>query len=706
MARTHARLEMMLAEAGAALRRGEWQAAEMACRRVVRLDSGHAGAWLNLGVALQEQGRGDEAVKAAARAIAAQADFAEAHANRGMWLQRLGRSAEAEVAARRAIALRPNDSAFRYVLGTILQTQNRPCAAMACFRSVITQHPADADSWANLGCLLEISGDWPEAVAAHRRALRLHGSGEPLVWSNLAVALRAMGAYAAAHSACSVALVLEPALAEAWANFGSILSALGERTAAVTAWQRACWLGLSDAGGLLALQAQNLRHLGEMDAADALSVPLLRLLREGGSRRIHPFTILADSAATRDDQLQAARLYARGLVAACADRSPLAHTIPASPMSHGRRRIAYLSSDFQEHATAVLIAEFSELHNRTDFEIFAYSYGQDDGGPLRQRLRAGFDHFIDCSTWSHQAIATHIHDYAIEIAVDLKGYTQDARPEILITRPAPVQITWLGYPGTLGADWIDYALVDAIVAPPAHQSSFHEHLIYLPDCYQVNDRHRPRPVSGPPRVACGLPESSLVWCCFNSTYKINRAVWNIWMRLLHAVPDSVLWLLEGSVEAKDALRRAAAAQGVAPERLVFAPRWPLAEHLARYLCADLFLDTAPVNAHTTASDALWMGIPVLTLCGDTMAGRVAASLLRAVGLPQLAVFSLTAYEALALELAAAPQQRQALRQQLAATRAVVPLFDTPRFTRHLEQAYHMLWARHVAGEKPCSFSVC
>ena len=313
--------------------------------------------------------------------------------------------------------------------------------------------------------------------------------------------------------------------------------------------------------------------------------------------------------------------------------------------------IAYLSADFHEHATAWLIAELFEKHDHGRFAIYGYSYGPRDDSPLRRRLACALDRFVDVRDLSYAEAARRIAADEVDILVDLKGYTQDARSEIVAFRPAPLQVSYLGYPGTLGAEFMDYILVDDFVVPPEQQPFFTEKLVHLPGCYQVNDSRREIAPRTPSRAECGLPEEGLVFCCFNNSYKITPQVFGVWMELLQAVPGSVLWLLEGNRFMPANLRREAEGRGVAAERLVFAPRKPLPEHLARHRLAALFLDTFPVNAHTTASDALWAGCPVLTLAGETFVSRVAGSLVRSVGLPELITASLEDYRATALRLA-------------------------------------------------------
>ena len=324
---------------------------------------------------------------------------------------------------------------------------------------------------------------------------------------------------------------------------------------------------------------------------------------------------------------------------------------------------------------------------------------------MRERLRNSFDRFLDVRGQSDFEIATLLRQMETDIVIDLKGYTEDSRPGILAHRPAPVQAQYLGYPGSMGSDHVDYIVADKIVAPEHQSIYFDEKIAYLPDSYQCNDAKRRISERTPSRAEAGLPETGFVFCCFNNNYKIAPDIFDIWMRLLRAIDGSVLWLLEDNPAAARGLRREAQARGIAPERLVFASRMPSPEHLARHRLADVFLDTLPYGAHTTASDALWAGLPVLTCKGRTFAGRVAASLLNAVGMPETAFDSLEDYEKAALHLARDKEALAGLKAKLLHNRATHPLFDTARFTRNLETAFMIMSERQQKGEKPASFAV-
>jgi predicted O-linked N-acetylglucosamine transferase (SPINDLY family) len=393
----------------------------------------------------------------------------------------------------------------------------------------------------------------------------------------------------------------------------------------------------------------------------------------------------------QDMRLDIARHHSRLVVAEVG-------RLPSPPRSRrppgGRLHIGYLSADFHDHATAHLAAGVFEHHDRERFEVHAYSFGIDDGSALRRRLIAAFEHFHDVRPLPHAELARRIAADGIDVLVDLKGYTGEARPQVLALRPAPVQASWLGYPGTMAAPFIDCTIADAVVIPPGAECEYGEPIVRLPDSYQANDDRQPIAPDTPGRTALGLPESAFVFACFNDPYKIDRRVFAAWMRVLAAVPGSVLWLLGG--HANDVLQRVAGAAGIDPQRLVFAGRLPKAEHLARHCAADLFLDTHGCCAHTTASDALWAGLPVLACPGEGFASRVSASLLHAVGLGELVSTSAEDYERRAIALAADRGSLDALRARLEHNRTRLPLFDTARFTRNLEAVYLALADRGAA----------
>jgi predicted O-linked N-acetylglucosamine transferase (SPINDLY family) len=400
------------------------------------------------------------------------------------------------------------------------------------------------------------------------------------------------------------------------------------------------------------------------------------------------------------------------LLLQCA-RNYINDKLPAPPVPlwagetwrHDRLRVAYVSSDFRSHAMAYMVGEMLETHDRTRFEIIGVSHGADDGSDIRKRLIAAFESFHDLPEMDDRQIARFLRDREIDIAVDLQGYTGDQRPGIFARRPVPIQASYLGYPATMGTRFIDYVIADKIVAPFAQRQFYAESIVHLPDCYVVSDRKRRIAPHPPTRHEMGLPEHGFVFCCFNNTWKFTPVLFEIWMRLLRKIEGSVLWLGGDNEGAKRNLRREARQRGVDPSRLVFADRISGELHLARHHLADLFLDTLPYNAHSTASDALRTGLPVLTCMGTSFPSRVAASQLHAIGIPELIVPTLEAYEALALKLARDPVLLAEIKAKLLKNRDTQPLFDTPRFTRGIEAAYRTMWEIWQRGEAPRNFAV-
>jgi predicted O-linked N-acetylglucosamine transferase (SPINDLY family) len=438
----------------------------------------------------------------------------------------------------------------------------------------------------------------------------------------------------------------------------------------------------------------------EWDEFDGWQAHALAALSDPGVAPLSPFHLLSlPGISAAQQHACATRWMSARLVASAADRALLKREFAALQQApHARLRIGYLSCDFHQHATALLMVEMLEAHDLARFELHAYSYGADDGRGMRQRLMGPFERFNDIGALDDLQAARAIHADGIDILVDLKGYTAGTRTTLLTYRPAPLQVSFLGYPGTLGGAFCDYLVSDRFITPPGTAADYSEALAHMPHSYQPHGRHA-EIGAAPTREAAGLPIEGLVLCCFNQAYKFTPEVFGIWCDLLARTPSSVLWLLR-SEQAEGNLRREAMARGIAPRRLVFADELPQAEHLGRLQLADLVLDTSPYNAHTTASDALWAGVPIVTCAGATFASRVAGSLLHAVGLPELVTHSLPDYAALATALVADPPRLHALRAKLARQRADAPLFDVAGYTLGLEALYDQMWQRHRSGLAP------
>lgn len=581
----------------------------------------------------------------------------------------------------------PGDPEHFYNLGNALLESHQAQDALLALQTALKLAPGHPQILLQLGNAQMALGQRQEAVSHFRQSFDAETS--PAAAYNLGNALRELGKPQEAEQWYRTALRLAPRDADTHNNLGNVLREQGRLEEAIASYQAALQLnpGLHHALAHLVHQRQ---HMCDWDGLDQQISQLRQIVRGEPQAQVSPFAFLSLPGATAAEQRLCAENWSRnrfGPLMAQAARTPFIHTRETLP----KLRIGYLSGDFRLHPLAFLATELFELHDRSRFEIHAYSYARDDGTPTRKRLERAFDSFHDIQPQSLQQTAQQIHADGIHILVDLTGYTQTSRSGLMALRPAPVQVNWLGFPGTMGAPFVDYLIADEVIIPPEQRQYYAETIISLPDCYQPNDSQRPVAAT-PTRTECGLPEQGFVFCCFNQAFKITPQLFEIWMLLLKENAESVLWLLECNPWAKANLRSAAQQAGIAPERLVFAPRAPIAQHLARQQLADLFLDTLPYNAHTTTSDALWVGLPVLTCCGDAFASRVAASLLKAAELPQMVTHSLDEYRAKALELARHPEQLQAMRQHLLQKREQLALFDTPRFARNLEAAYEKMWA--------------
>jgi protein O-GlcNAc transferase len=712
------------------LQTGQPNAAIESIRKALKTNPNHAVAHSNISNAYRVLNRHAEALASCDRALELAPHYAEAHNNRGNALRSLNRHADALDSYDRALTHSPGYAEALFNRGAVLILLDRHAEALAAYDQLLKAQPAAVEAWNGRGNALQGISRHAEALESYDRAIQLRPDYAE-AWNNRGNTLLASGRHTEAVASYDRALALKPDYADAWGNRGNALVDAGRHQEALAGYDNALRLQPGNArfwdsrGNILVSLnrheeaaksfAQLLRiapdfeyaigrlfhsqmHCSDWSGFAANTAKLVNAVGSG-ERADAPFSFLAVSQ-SEPLQLQCARIFVDDKF------SP-----SASPLWTGRRyrhdkiRIAYLSADFHNHATAYLMAGLFESHSKARFETTAISFGPDADDDMRKRLQSAFDHFIDVRKHSDREVALLLQEREIDIAVDLKGYTAHGRTGILAHRPAPVQVNYLGYPGTLAADYIDYIIADRHVIPSADHAHYTEKVVVLPDSYQVNDAGRRIADRIPSRAEAGLPEQGFVFCCFNNSFKITPELFDIWMRLLHAVSGSVLWLLEANPAASDNLRREAVRRGIPAERLVFASRMKLDEHLARHALADLFLDTLPYNAHTTASDALWAGLPVLTCAGDAFAGRVAASLLHAVGMAELITDNLVEYEAMALRLATTPALLAEVRGKLSRNRGSYPLFDTGRFCRHIEAAYIAMWERHQRGAPPAHFSV-
>jgi predicted O-linked N-acetylglucosamine transferase (SPINDLY family) len=674
---------------------GKPDGAASAYRRAVEAVPAFAEAVFNLGVVLHEMHDFDGAEDAYRRAIALDPGVAVAYNNLGTVLKDLGRLDDALATFEQAIALQPNYPDAIYNRAAVLQQQGKLADALAGYGQALTLRPDYLDAANNAGIVLQELGRLADAIELYRRFVRAEPDNAGL-YNNLGTALLADGQADEAMSAFHQALACRPDFPEAAYNLGNAWREMGRLSEALAAWQSALQLR-ADYPEAFSQLVHHRALACQWDSREADQDKILAMVRSG--IRVPPFYLFA-TPATSADQWLAARQWAASIEPQQELRFDHRRRV-----QHGRIRLGYLSADFHQHATSQLMAGLFERHNRDRFEIVAYSYGLDDGSPMRARLIRAFDQFVDVGKLSHRETADRIHHDEIDILIDLKGYTQGSRPMIPAYRPAPVQVSYLGFPATMGADFMDYVLVDRFVTPDDEQAFFSEKFVFLPTCYQANDDARGEITNQTSRNDCGLPEEGLVLCCFNNSYKISPEVFDVWMRLLNDTKGSVLWLLAANDLAVPNLHKEAVARGVDAGRLIFAPRVSFDAHLERHRHADLFLDTLPCNAHTTASDALRGGVPVLTCRGNTFAGRVAGSLLNAIDMPELVTTSLDEYEHKARTMIRAPDHLKAMRRKIEQKRDVNSLFDPAKLTRAIERAYEQMWQRWLAGGEPQAFAI-
>ena len=683
----------------------------------------------NRGCMLQNLGRYQDALACFQQAAAARPDFLDALVNCGFVQLGLRRYQDALLSFDKVIARKPDDAEAWSNRGHALLELGREAEALTSLDKALALAPNSVNAWNNRGVTLQRLKRTEEALAAFERALAIDPK-LPAVYNNRGNSFTALKRYEDAYADFERATSLDPNFVDAIINRATILVALRRMDEAVAVYDRALRLrpnstevlrnranafviqmrfeeAARDCAAILKLEpdfkymkgilAHNLLQCCDWRLHGEIRNEIDRGVREGRPV-IPPFEYLAlcRSAA---DQEACGRIFARDKYRAQEPRWR------GEAYRHDRIRIAYLSADFRNHAVASLMAGVFEHHDRDRFETFAFSFGTEKKGAMRARLESAFEHFIDVERASDSEIAERLRQSEIDIAVDLMGYTGECRPGIFAYRAAPLQVNYLGFAGTTAAETMDYIVADRVVIPESEQDRYSEKIAFLPRSYLNYDSRRAI-APAPGRAKAGLPQDAFVFCSFNNSYKFAPETFDVWMRLLHGVRGSVLWLPQSNAAAMRNLAAEAAARGIAADRIRFAPYLPEgSEHLARLGLADLFLDTLPYNAHTTAADALWAGLPLLTCKGSTFAGRVAASLLSAAGLPELITDSLPAYEARALALARDRSALAAIREKLAKARAASLLFDTRRFTDDLEAAYATMWERHRRGDRPASFAV-
>jgi protein O-GlcNAc transferase len=643
------------AELGAAqLTAGDFSAAATSLQHALELNGGLAGAAANLGEALRNLNQNDRAAAAFQHALEIDSSLGEAHLGLGRLAAAGDDAGSAGRSLMAAAQLKPADAKIALAAATDLETLGLRAEALAVLRAAAGVQPGNADIHDALGALLQRLGQLPEALDCHERALAID-DGRAQTHLNCGYALESMGAHGRAIACFEQALQLRPSDARSSAAIASCAFRLCD-------WE------------LARTMLSTLRHSPH------------------GIDELHPFLMLATDLEPAES---AQSLQRRG-------RATLEPAMPAAPLipAHDRLRIAYVSPDFRAHPVGYSIAGVIECHDRTRVAPIAISLSAADESSIGSRLKNAFEEFIDVSSLSDREVVKLMRERAIDVAIDIAGLTTGARTAIFTMRAAPVQINYLGFPGSMGMDCMDFIIADRIVLPTADESLYAEKVLRMPNSYLPFDGSRTVPPAAGGREAAGLPPDGFVFCAFNNGYKITRELFDVWMSLLREVPGSVLWLRSMGAETAANLRNAADARGVSADRLVFAPFVePIDAHLSRLQLADLFLDTLPYNAHTTAAEALWAGVPVITSVGKTFAGRVGASLMTACDQAELICADLESYRTLALQIAHSPALQARLRDQLRRRRFSAPLFDTPRYTRSLED---LLFSAHsgVAQMRP------
>ena len=720
-----AALQAKLNQGMALHRQGKLADAERCYGEVLQRQPDHFGALHLLGVIARQTRRSERGVELIKRAIGLNPNVAEAHSNLGNALMDLKRPAEALASHDRAIALRPDYAETHYNRGNALMDLKRPEEALASYDKAIALKLDDADVHNNRGNALRDLKRLEEALASYDKAIALKPDYSA-AHNNRGTALRDLRRSAEALASYDRAIALRPDYAEAHNNRGNALRDLKRFAEALASYDKAIALKPDYAethyhrGNALMDLKRPAEALASYERAIALKpdfeflygnlirtkmkicdwsnleTDIVQLVHKiDRSEKVSPPFLLFAATNSRELQRKAAEIYARA-------RYPLNSALPKIGKRQRRNkiRIGYFSADFRNHPATYSMVEMFERHDRSKFEIIGFSFSPQSAYELKSRLEPAFDKFIDVNSYKDLDVVQLARNMEIDIAIDRNGFTTYCRPNIFAARAAPLQVSYKAYPGTMGTDYIDYLIADPVVVPAAHRQNYSEKIAYLPNSYQVYDTKRHISDMAVPPEEVGLTEDEFVFCCFNNNYKITPAVFDCWMNILKQVNGSVLWLFADNAKAASNLQKEAKNRGVHPERLIFAKRMPLSEHLARHRFADLFLDTYPYNAHTTASDALWAGLPVLTRIGETFASRVAASLLNAIGLSELVTSTPQAYEALAIELATNPEKLAAIKRKLANNRLTTPLFDTQTYTRHIEAAYTMMYERYQADLPP------
>ncbi len=641
-------------------KKGDLSGAEKLLKRALKAHPDNVSALHMLGAILAINKNWNGAIKNFKKVISIEPSHSHAHLSLAKAISIATNNIEAIPHYQTATTLAPKNSEAWLSYGNALDKVKRYNDALTCYDKALHINPKSSTAWANRAITLTAMQNFDQALASHKNAIEL-GNNSALIWDNYATTFKLMARYDEALSAYEKALEIDSDITYTYGNWLHTKMMLCD------------WSGLDKA----------FKHLtDQIKHSQNIALPFIAL----------------STPASAQIQLKCAELFIDDVAREQPDKTLFSRD------SNDKITIGYFSADFHNHATTFLMAELFEKHDKSKFKLIAFSFGPDKQDEMRQRVVAAFDQFIDVRNKTDAEVAALSRSLHVDIAIDLKGFTEDNKVGIFAHHAAPIQVSYLGFPGTMGAPYIDYLIADQTLINDSMRDSFTEKIIYLPNSYQVNDRSRKISDRQQTRAEHGLPEHGFVFCCFNNNYKIVPEVFDIWMRLLSKVSGSVLWLLAGNETAVMHLKMEAERRGVSATRLIFAARTELPEHLARHRLANLFLDTFYYNAHTSASDALWAGLPVLTLAGETFASRVCASLLTAVGLPEMITTTKEEYESLAYELSQ-PDKLSNIRSRLANNLSTFPLFDTSLFTQHIEEAYSKIFERHQLKLPPDNIEI-
>lgn len=669
-------------------------------QKTLAIQPDYAEGYVNIGNIAHDRGQLPDAINWYQKALKLHPGLAAGHHHLGLVYKDQGCYREAIACYQKALAIAPASAEILYSLGNALRSMGHPAQAASCYQEAIQHQPVFPEAYTNLGSALKDLGKLDEALVCFQKALTFKPDLAE-TYNNMGNALRDKGDLEQAVSCYKQAVRLKEDLVEAHFNLGSVNKELGKIKNAIQSFHSAFVLKPNYSKALNQLVFQILRGCFWKELEDfAFQLDNLTALelKRGAKTGETPFV----SVSRRADpvvNLAIASSWSRHISKTAASLKKN-YTVKGSASNRSRIRIGYLSNDFRNHPIAHLILSLFGCHNRDKFEIFCYSHGQNDGSIYRKRIQNECDEFIDLVDRSDGDAADRIYEDRVDILVDLMGYTQGHRLTISALRPAPVQVSFLGFPGTTGAGFFDYIIADRTVIPERHKAFYSEKIVYMPHCYQVNDHTQAIASHRSSAAAHGLPQDGFVFCAFHQSFKIDPIMFNSWMNVLARVPESVLWLLKNNDDTEQNLKMTAEERGVNPHRLVFAPRLPKDQHLGRHRLADLMLDTRIYNGHTTTSDALWAGVPVISLMGSHFASRVSVSILKALGLPELITRTLEEYEKLAVRLALHSAELKMLRRKIAKNQSTHPLFDTRRYVRNLEKAFIQMWHIYATDQDP------